>query len=307
MVDDATGPASIQLKAGQYEIADVVNVPAGKVITFDGQGVAQLYRTGYGDALRITRDDRWTAGKIVVKDFWAISGRITCEAAAQIGVLRVERTDFYPGGGYGIDLSTGYSGPSAVRDCNFFGGGIRWVYSPNSAEPHACSQLLIERCQVQAEVKPGPDIHLRGCQMACVRQVVCQATWGGWAPGTDPDATFRTRGILVEAPGPRGGRVEDAWVEIWGAEDPLPVDVRVHNPYKGAAGAYESRDFELTNVSAWGLVVVSADREALNVATVESRGGSEPVGQGPVVVRRWLTSALEKKALDTKSPVWAWR
>jgi hypothetical protein len=142
--------------------------------------------------------------------------------------------------------------------------------------------------------------------------VVCQGQTGGYADGVDPGATYRTNAVLVEAPGPRGGRVEDVWAEYWnlGADGPNWCDVRVHNPYTGAAGAYESRDFVLDNVTSsngFKPVVVSAVPGALNVACVESRGGAAPVAEGPVVVRRWLTGALEDRARQAGGPVWDWR
>jgi hypothetical protein len=312
LVDDAPlgrdGHRVIRLPAGQVEISDAIRVPADKGVTFDGQGEAQLYRTGYAEAITIgPGGPSWAAGRIEVRNFWAISGRVTTAGTPQVGCLKIERCDFYPEGGYAVDLATGYSGPSVVRDCNFFGPGLRWTYGPGAAEPHATSQLLVEGCQVNGSGHYGPAVWLRGCQMACVRRVVCQAIWGGFADDMTAALCYGTRGVLVDAPGPRGGRLEDIWVEYWGGPQDGLADVRVNNPYKGAAGAYESRDFELANVSAWLPVTVSADPAAANVATVEVRGGSEPVGEGPVVIRRWLTDGLQRRALLTKSPAWDWR
>lgn len=305
LIDHGPDRLRVEFGPGQYEFADAVKIPASRVVTLDGKGVAQLYRTGYREMFVITPAAGWERGKLVVCDFWAISGRITTEGTPQVGSFRLERTDVHVAAdaGYGLDFATGYSGPATVRDCTFYGGGLRWVYGKGAAEPHATSLLLIDRVQVSVGKRHGPDIHLRGCQMCCVRQVVCQGVWEGYAPGVNPADTWRTKCVLIEAPGPRGGRLEDVWCELWG-DDTAGADVRVHNPFRGSGGAYGSRDFELTNVTGWGRIVVSAHPDALNAPTVASRGGSEPVGEGPVVIKRWLTHGLEERAVRTRQPVW---
>jgi hypothetical protein len=133
---DQPGRTLVRFEAGQYEFADAVRVPADKVLTLDGQGVAQLYRTGYGPVITLTPGGRdWTAGRFTLRDFWAVSGQLTTDGPAQANFLRVERCEFYSPAGYGIDLSTGYCAQPTIADCRFFGGGLRWRYSRNRRAP----------------------------------------------------------------------------------------------------------------------------------------------------------------------------
>lgn len=316
---DAPGRTLVRFEAGQYEFADAVRVPADKVLTLDGQGVAQLYRTGYGPVVTLTPGGRdWTAGRFTLRDFWAVSGQLTTDGPAQANFLRVERCEFYSPAGYGIDLSTGYCAQPVIRDCRFFGGGLRWRYSRQSAEPHASSGGVIERLYVNtsAERRFGPDVWLEGHHQLTARNLICEGLTAGWAVGVDPAEFGRVVGVLIDAPGPRGGSLGPVWCEYWnytpagGKPGDLyggASDVRVHNPYTGSAGPYQSGPFALADVSCSGPVTVSAVPEALDVAAVEVRGGSEVAGEGPVVVRRWLTGDLQDRARRTRGPVWDYR
>lgn len=305
-------PFRIDLGPGQYEIAAAIRVPADRWLVIDGGGVAQLYRTGYGPVITLTPADGWDRGRFVLRGFWAISGQLTTEGPVQLHRPQVTGCNFYPApGSYGIDFATGYCVQPHVSDCEFFGGGVRWRYSRQAAEPHASSGLVVERIRVNnsAEQRPGPDIWLEGHHQASVRNVICEGLTAGWAAGVDPAEFGRCVGVFVDAPGPRGGELGPVWCEYWNytpaGKD--ACDVLVRNPYSGSAGAYSSGSFRLSDVYGSGPVKVSAVAAALDVTTVEVRGGSEPVADGPVVVRRWLTDGLRRRALEQKSPVFDWR
>lgn len=315
-------PFRIDLGPGQYEIASAIRVPADRWVVIDGGGVSQLYRTGYGPVFTLTPSDQWDRGRFTLRGMWAISGSITTDGPVQLDHLTIAGCGFYPGpGSYGIDLATGYCVQPHISDCVFHGGGLRWRYSRDNpeGEPHASSGLTIERCRVNAtaDTRPGPDIWLEGHHQATVRQVISEGLTAGWANGVDPATFGYAVGVFVDAPGPRGGSLESVWCEYWnysgvpGAGPGNPTgraaDVLVRNPYSGSAGAYSSGAFRLTDVYGSGPVRISAVPDALDVAIVDVRGGSEPVADGPVVVRRWLTDALERRALQGKSPAWDWR
>lgn len=311
--------AVARLDPGLYELADAVRVPADRRLILDGGGAARLYRPGYGPVLTLTPGGRdWTAGRFVLRDFAAISGQVTSDGPVQANFLRVERCEFHSPHGYGIDLSTGYCAHPTIADCRFFGGGLRWRYSRQSAEPHATSGAVFERLYVNtsAEARFGPDVWLEAHHQLTARNLICEGLTAGWATGIDPAPFRRTVGVFVDAPGPRGGQLGPVWCEYWnytpagGKPGDLyggASDVRVNNPYTGSAGPYQSGPFHLADVSCSGPVTVSAVPEALDVAAVEVRGGSVPVADGPVVVRRWLTDALEQRARQTRGPVWDWR
>jgi hypothetical protein len=179
-------------------------------------------------------------------------------------------------------------------------------------------EAVFERLYVNtsAEARFGPDIWFEAHQQLTARNLICEGLTAGWATGIDPAPFRRTVGVFVDAPGPRGGSLGPVWCEYWnytpagGKPGDLfggSSDVRVHNPYTGSAGPYQSGPFALTDVSCSGPVVVSAVPEALDVPVVAVRGGSEVTGEGPVVVRRWLTGDLRDRARRTKSPAWDYR
>lgn len=306
---DAPGRTVVRFDAGQYEFAGPVTVPADKVLVLDGGGVAQLFRTGYRELIVLTPADNWHGGRFTLRDFWAVSGRVvTADAPVQLAYPVIERCEFHSPDGYAIDCATGYCVSPRVAGCRFHGGGLRWTYHRRAEEPHSSSVMVVEGCRFDSspERRTGPDILLRGAQMVAVRDCICEG-YAGFRPGVDPAEYHHTVGVLIDAPGPRGGQVGPVWCEYGGYPPGDWCDVRIHNPYAGPAGAYESRGFVLDNVTANGRVVMSAHPEAYNVATVESRGGTMPTAEGPVVVRRWLTEELQDRARRAKSPVWDYR
>jgi hypothetical protein len=194
MFDDGDEPLKVSFGVGQYKFKGPIKWPCHRKITLDGDDVAQLWETSYGTLFEFEMKPgkHWFWGKQIVKGFPSISGTLFKNTAGKdirLGGLHVERCIIWPENAYSIDLATGYSPAPRIRDCKFYGGGIRWLYDGASGEPHATSGLIFESLYINTthDRRPGPDIHLRGHQLLTVRDCICEGNTAGWMQGVDGD------------------------------------------------------------------------------------------------------------------------